>query len=109
LKDGTSGRYIFLGQEADKNNVTAIISEYFQSYNNAHEEGDKITFLPPLFASRYGKWYIIALTILLVVVIWIEFISNSTAIPLTLGSGLLLYFIILLQWKKDMDQYKKMK
>ena len=82
---------------------------FIHAYNDQQDELSRIAYLPPLFASKWGTYAILGLTLLLAGAILAELMYKPKAIPYTLMPGLLLYFVILLQRKRDMDRYEKMK
>ena len=109
--DGRRVSYTFLGQgkEDGKDDIIEIVSQYIHAYNEQQDELGRITYMPPLFASKGGTYAIWGLTLLLAGAILLELMYKPKAVPFTLTPGLLLYFVILLQRKRDMDRYNRMK
>jgi uncharacterized membrane protein len=68
-----------------------------------------ITLTPNLFASKAGQYYIIGLTVLMIVAIIIQLIYNPKTILFSLLIGVFFYLRIIGQRKKDIEQYEKMK
>lgn len=108
--EGDTVSYTFVGQvDGDtKNNIVDIVSQDIRAYNEQQDQLSRITYLPPLFASKFGLYAILVLTLLLIAAVVVENIYKPRAIPFTLMPGALLLFVILLQRKRDLDLYKKM-
>ena len=111
LKNGGKVSYTFWGQKEgdDENSIVVNLHRCIKSYNETRDEGSKITYAPTFFASKLGTYLFVGLTLFLVSTLIIEYIYKPKAVLVTLGSSAFLYLIILMQWKKDRDQYREMK
>jgi hypothetical protein len=110
LNDGRTAYYTFLEQgKADDKDVAKVLSDFILAYNETRQQGEKITPVPMLLASKKAKYYIIGLTVLLMAVIIIQLIYHPKSIPISLFSGAILYLLLLAQRKRDLEQFNKMK
>jgi len=109
--DGRSVSYTFLGQGQgdEKDDIIEIVGQYIHAYNERQDELGKITYMPPLFASKGGLYMIWGLTFLLAGAVLVELIYKPKAILYTLLPGICPYLVLVLQRKRDMDRYERMK
>jgi hypothetical protein len=108
LTDGRKFNYSFLEQRRGNpdDDVTPNVEKYIRAYNESHDFDRTIRYQPSMMASRTGKYMFIGLTILLAAAIIIQLIVKPKSIPISLGLGLILYLMIWLQRKYDLDRAK---
>ncbi|GEM_PF-1959562 len=109
LKNGESYSYVFTGQNTIKNDqcITDIVFKYFNKYNDLQvDKNNKIQLKPNLFATRTGKVLIFMLTVLLLFDIGYQLLYTTITIKPALILGVSLYFVILLQMRRDIQQRK---
>ncbi len=111
LRDGRFFLYTFLEQGKGNGDMDIVeaFPKYFHGYNENQTEENQIQAIPLFLGTRKAKYYLIGLTVLLIAAIIIQIIYAPNAIPGTLVSGGFFYLLILLQRKRDIGQYKKMK
>ena len=108
LNDGRTAYYTFLGQgEENGKDVIEVLARFIRSYNETQQEGKKITPVPVLMATKKAKYYIIGLTVLLIIAVIVQLIYHPKSIPISLLSGASLYLLILLQRKRDLEQLNR--
>ena len=111
FNDNSSAYYTFLeqGERAGGKDVIGTFVEFVKAYNETKTEENKITPTPIFLASKNSKYYIIGLTILLIAAIIFEIAYQANGIPITVASAVPLYLLLLLQRKRDLDQFNRMK
>lgn len=105
-KTGTKTVYRFLDQISKNTNVIPLILKYMKSYNEEKNAAEKIYLRKTLFASKFGYYCIVTLTIMLISAIILEIIYKPKAIPVSLMTSTSLYLYILSQRKKDLETDK---
>jgi hypothetical protein len=110
LKDGRTAYYTFLGQgEENGKDVIEVLAKFIKAYNETQQKGKKITPVPVLMATKKVKYYIVGLTLLLIIAVIVQLIYHPKSIPISLLSGASLYLLILLQRKRGLEQLNRMK
>ncbi len=111
LKNGRTIHYTFLeqGEKKGSKDVTEALAEFIHAYNSIQPNDTKIMPSPTFLASNKAKYYLIGLSVLLIVTIIFQISYKPNTVPLTLIGGVMFYLIILLQRKRDLDQYNRMK
>jgi hypothetical protein len=114
LRSHKTVEYSFLQKKIDSDQVdTNTLMESFhnmiRNYNDRQSEFEKISFSPSFFASRYGLYLIIGLTVLLGLVILLHVIYGFKFLPISLAIGVALIQLAAFKRKADLAFYKKIK
>jgi|GEM_PF-2358400 Flp pilus assembly protein TadB len=111
LKNGRTIHYTFLeqGEKKRSKDVTEALAEFIHAYNSTRPNDTKIMPSSTFLASNKAKYYLIGLSVLLIVTIIFQISYKPNTVPMTLIGGVMFYLIILLQRKRDLDQYNRMK
>lgn len=109
LKNGKKIKYSFFEQTDNKQNVLKNVQVFFTSYNEGKSLNEKISLLPTFYNTKAGKYIIIGLAVLIVIVVLLQAIYKPQTIPFSLLIGIMLYFRIKSQQKSDIELYEKFK
>ncbi len=79
----------------------------FEVYRNLYFFNNRITLLPPFYASKNGKTALIVLTIIMIIAITENIVYKPQAIPFSLLIGAVLFLQIIARRKRDIEIYNK--
>jgi hypothetical protein len=109
LNNGKEVKYSFFEQTDNQENVLKNIQTFFASYNEGKSINEKITILPNFYATAAGRYIIIGLAVLIAIAVLLQVVYKPSTIPYSLLTGLILYFRIKAQQKRDIELYEKFK
>lgn len=109
FKTKTKRRYTFLSQNVGtgESNITNMVAGFIVAYNASPDAANRVVYMPNLFATKKGHFYIVILSILFLLVLVMQIIIKPQSIPFTFFAGILLYFQILMQQKRDKRDMEK--
>ena len=106
MKNKDSYSFRFLAEE--KTEITNLVMKYILKFNESNiNKDDNISLSPGFFASKSGKIAVYVLTILLLIILTIDFVFLKKGQGYLMIPGIVIYLGILLQRKNDLDTVKK--